>query len=399
VLLLLLLTFRTIIAAAVPLVLGAASVVTALAAIYLIGSRTDVSIFALNVASMIGLGLGIDFSLIVVNRFREELARGRDPETAVMVTMATAGRSITYSGVTVLLGMLIMTLMLNLMAIRSISLGVALVAVSAVIGGLTLLPALLGVLAQRIEWLRVIPQRKRPVPEQQRFWYRLSHAIMGRPWAWLLVSMVILLAIAFPARELRLVGASPGLLPQKSESVKGTQLLDKEFGSNLLTPIQVVLRTKEANGIWNPDVLTQLDQLTNTLKNDPRTANVTSLATYEAAEPRDGRYQHITPFDFMPAPAVDPLDPDPDPPGIGIEHKMSVWVDSVPYNPAYFGFADFKFAAGTNQQLSVAPTLQVYLIQSGALTVQAGGAVSLTRAADFGQRDKAQSVADGSPLT
>lgn len=399
VLVLLLLTFRTVIAAAVPLVLGAASVVTALAAIYLIGSRTDVSIFALNVASMIGLGLGIDFSLIVVNRFREELAKGRDPRTATMITMATAGRSITYSGVTVLLGMLVLTLMINLMAIRSISLGVALVATTAVLGGLTLLPAILGILGHRLEWLRVIPRRKHPAPEQRRFWYRLSHAIMERPWAWLLVSVAVLFAIALPARELKLLGSSPGLLPRSSESVKGINALDAQFGTNLLTPIQVVLKTKDANGVWTPDFLTKLDTLTNTLKSDPRTANVTSLATYEAAEPRDGRYQNITPFDFMPAPAVDPLDPDPDPPGIGIRHMMSVWVDSVPYNPAYFGFARFQFAAGTNQPLTNAPALQVYLIQSGSLTVQAGGPISLTRAADFGQRDKAQAISDGSAVT
>src|SRR4029079_1899452 len=104
-------TFRTVISAAVPLALGAAAVVSALSFIYFIGDRNDLSIFALMVASMIGLGLGIDFSLIVVNRYREEYARHRDASRATAITMATAGRSITYSGITVMLGMGILTLM------------------------------------------------------------------------------------------------------------------------------------------------------------------------------------------------------------------------------------------------------------------------------------------------
>ena len=101
VLFLLLLTFRTVVSALVPLVLGAAAVVTATAVLYLIGTQADTSIFALNIASMIGLGLAIDFSLIVVNRFREELATHQDPRLATAITMATAGRSIVYSGITV----------------------------------------------------------------------------------------------------------------------------------------------------------------------------------------------------------------------------------------------------------------------------------------------------------
>ncbi|MGH9175106.1 MAG: MMPL family transporter, partial [Vicinamibacterales bacterium] len=100
VLVLLLLVFRSIIAAAIPLMMGACSVVVTLALLYGIANQTDVSIFALNVASMIGLGLGIDFSLICVSRYREELASGRSVPTAVAMTMATSGRSITYSAIT-----------------------------------------------------------------------------------------------------------------------------------------------------------------------------------------------------------------------------------------------------------------------------------------------------------
>jgi len=99
------------------------SIVLALGSIYVITTHAEVSVFALNVTTMIGLGLGIDFSLIVANRFREELAGGRTVQDAVAVTMATAGRSITYSALTVFLAMLVLTLLFNLLIVRSISLG------------------------------------------------------------------------------------------------------------------------------------------------------------------------------------------------------------------------------------------------------------------------------------
>src|SRR6266542_1928392 len=126
--LLLLLVFGTVAGASIPLVLGASSVTLAMAALYLLTFRTDISIFALNTATMIGLGLAIDFSLIVVSRFQEELDAGRSPADAVAATMATAGRSITYSGVTVVLGMLLLTLLFDLLVVRSMSLAVMLVA-------------------------------------------------------------------------------------------------------------------------------------------------------------------------------------------------------------------------------------------------------------------------------
>ena len=138
--LLLLLVFRTVVAAALPLVLGASSVVLALAVMYLLTLTTDISIFALNTASMIGLGLGIDFSLIVVNRFDEELAaaasarRGRRRHDGLRRSLDRV------SGVTVFVGMLVLTLLFDLLVVRSMSLAVMLVAGTALLAGLTLLP-------------------------------------------------------------------------------------------------------------------------------------------------------------------------------------------------------------------------------------------------------------------
>ncbi|HET8628203.1 MAG TPA: MMPL family transporter [Thermomicrobiales bacterium] len=279
VVILLLLVFRTVVSAAIPLILGVCSVVPAIALLYVVGSRTDVSVFALNIASMLGLGLGIDFSLIVVNRYREELAAGYDPRTAVEVTMATAGRSITYSGSTVLLGMLILTLLLNLMMVRSMSMAVAFVALTALLAGLTLLPALLGILGRRIEWLPVLPRPKVAQAGHEGFWYRLSHAIMRRPWIWLAVSVALLVALASPARNLGLLGATAGVLPSSVESAKGVQVLDNAFGAPRLSPIQIVIESGQQNGVWKPEFLDSLTQLTDKVKADPRVQGVNSLVT------------------------------------------------------------------------------------------------------------------------
>ena len=398
VLILLLLTFRTVISAVVPLILGVAAVVTATAVIYAIGRETDTSLFALNVASMIGLGLAIDFSLIVVNRFREELATRGDAEQASAVTMATAGRSIVYSGVTVLLGMLVLTLGVDLMIVRSISLGVMLVAATALIAGVTLLPAVLAVLAQRLERLRVIP-KGRPKPESEGFWYRFSRAVMRRPWAWLTASLAILLLLAFPASQLKLLGATGKLLPGSAESVKGLNILDDQFGENLLSPIQIVVKTHKG-GVFTPDFLTGLDKLTNTLAADPRAASVTSLASYMVAEPRDGRYEHLKGnHDFWSAPKFEGLPKNEPTPGVFLANYISVWTPNVPTNPAYFGWGIFTFKPGTDVPLKVAQTMQVYRINSGNLTVQAGGRVTMWRKADFGKRRKAQAIDPQSAVT
>jgi len=278
VLVLLLLAFRSVVAAAIPLVLGGASVVLTMSLVYLIGLRVDLSVFVLNVCTMLGLGLGIDFSLIVVTRFRAELDAGREVRDAVEVTMATAGRSVIYSGLTVLLGMLAMTLLLDLTVIRSISLGVSLVALAAVAGALTLLPALLLLLGRRIEWLSI---RRRPRSEDAEggFWYRASRAITRRPWRWVAFSLLLLLVLASPVRDLALTGSDPQLLPPASDSVRGSAALDAAFGPNQLAPIEVVLRTQKSDGVWTPEFLDSLDRLTSELSSDVRVERVDSLST------------------------------------------------------------------------------------------------------------------------
>jgi RND superfamily putative drug exporter len=279
VVILLLLVFRTVVAAVLPLLIGVCSIVLALGGMYLVSTQTEVSVFALNVTTMIGLGLGIDFSLVMASRFRDELLKGRSVSEAVAVTTATAGRSITYSALTVLLAMFVLTLLFNLLVVRSISMGVMLVAFTALLAGMTLLPAVLGILGHRLEWLRVVPRGKPRQPGDEGVWYRLSHLIMRRPWLWLAVSLGILVVLALPVRDLTLYGATPDIMPADTESTHGVRVMTTAFSQSRLTPIQVVLTAPAQNGVWRPEFLTALKRVSDTAESDPRNEQVFSLAT------------------------------------------------------------------------------------------------------------------------
>ncbi|HUF08342.1 MAG TPA: MMPL family transporter [Rhodothermales bacterium] len=298
VMVLLLLVFRTVISAAVPLILGGSAVVTALSILYLVGTQTDMSIFALNVASMIGLGLGIDFSLIIVSRFREELRLGRSTEDAIAITMATAGRSVTYSGIIVMLGMLVLTLLFGLMLVRSISFGVLLVAMTALLSAMTLLPALLAVLGHRIEWLRVLPAPKPARQGEQGFWYTLSHAIMRRPWVWLGASLLLLAVLSLPVLDLKMYGTTSRVVPSTVESAEGVIVLSESFGANAVSPIQVVIHTDQPNGVWRPEFLSSLRELVERIDADPRVAQTLSIATLVGEMPPE-QFEQLQPDEFM----------------------------------------------------------------------------------------------------
>ena len=347
---------------------------------------------------MIGLGLAIDFSLIVVSRFREELARRGDTESALRMTMATAGRSIVYSGVTVMLGMLVLSVLVDLMVIRSISLGVLIVAATSLLAGLTLLPAVLGILGPRIERRRSADARRL---ETEGLWYRWSQTIMRRPWAWLGGSIAVIVILALPALNLKMSGASPKLLPQSTESVKGTNIIDKQFGKNQLDPIQIVLKTPREGGVFTPQFLTGLDTLQNALQADRRADSVTSLASYMAAEPRfDGRYKRLKQnHDFWPAPDLSHATESSPTPGVHLTRYISVWVPKVPSSPAYFGWGRFTFQPGTTTTLKVAQTLQVYRILDGQLTVTSGGPTTLWPKVEFGNRHDGRTIPAGQPVT
>src|SRR5256884_318131 len=185
----LLLVFRSVVAAILPALVGGGVVVVSLALIFALGHVTTLSIFVLNITTLFGLGLGVDYSLFIVSRFREELAHGRSVDDAVAISIATAGRAVIFSGLTVSIGLLgLVFFRINML--HSVGLGGILVVVLAVLAALTLLPAMLAILGRKVNALPVhFPRLWKhadsktmqdeavagEVGLQSGFWYRLSH--------------------------------------------------------------------------------------------------------------------------------------------------------------------------------------------------------------------------------
>src|SRR4029078_1419561 len=192
----LLLVFGSVVAAAVPLIVGGAAVVVALAAVFLVAGTVPMSIFVLNLATLLGLGLGVDYSLLMTSRFREELAaRGGGAvgvEDAVGATARTAGRAVFFSGLTVLLGLLGLVLF-DFMILRSVGIAGAVVVALAVAAAMTLLPALLAYAGVNLERLRV--RRVKPRPTAEGAWSRLAWWVMRRPVAVLVPTLGLLLLL------------------------------------------------------------------------------------------------------------------------------------------------------------------------------------------------------------
>ena len=227
---------------------------------------------------MIGLGLAIDFSLIMVSRFREEL-KTHAMEPALEITLQTAGRSIAFSGVTLMLTMAVMSLF-PVMVIRSIALAIAIVAAIAVTAGLLLLPALLAIIGRHVDSLSL----RRFLPWQQRAgrgggWQRWARAVMRRPWLSIGASLLVLGLMALPAVWLQRSGVGVQVLPKSSESRYAFELLQRQFGPGEGSPIFVVIQAPRVDGLWQPQILEGVYQLHAYLERDPRVAHVQSLAS------------------------------------------------------------------------------------------------------------------------
>jgi RND superfamily putative drug exporter len=228
--LLLVLVFGSVVAAALPLIVAAVSVVGAMAVLALISAATDVSVFSLNLATALGLGLAIDYSLFILTRFREELGLGADVREAVATSMRTAGRTVMVSGLTVAL-CLASTLVFPLYYFRSFAYaGVAVVGL-AVLVSLTLLPAVLLMLGHRTNSLDVLKRlrgRHRSTAPGAG-WERLARRVMARPLPWAAAVVVLLVTFAAPFAGARFAMPDDRILPESSESHQVLQALRDDY--------------------------------------------------------------------------------------------------------------------------------------------------------------------------
>ncbi len=247
-LVLLLAVFGTAVAAALPLGVGVLAVVGGIAATFLLSRATDVSQYALNIVTLIGLGVAIDYSLFIVNRFREELVRRSSVEDAIARSLATSGRAITFSGLTVAIGLSGMFFYQGTF-LASMGYAGALVVAIAVVYGLTFLPALLSILGPRVNSLRVseLVRRIRRLPPSAAatgpgLWHRLAIGVMRRPILVLVPILAFILVTASPFVRLRLANGDVDMLPASAESRAAYHTLLDEFPGQDQNQFQVVVR-------------------------------------------------------------------------------------------------------------------------------------------------------------
>jgi RND superfamily putative drug exporter len=245
-LILLLVIFGSLAAASLPLAIGAIGILGSFAALRLLTLGTDVSIYSINITTILGLGLAIDYGLFMVARFREELRSQPSVEDALARTVSTAGRTVAVSGVTVAVALASLMLFPE-MFLRSMGYGgVATVAVD-MLAALTVMPALLAVLGHRVNALRIRRPRSRqsPLPapaEEAGAWYRIGRSVMRRPVAYVAVIVVVLLALGSPFRSITWGGTDARALPAAAEPRVVSQALASDFPANATTPVEAVVQ-------------------------------------------------------------------------------------------------------------------------------------------------------------
>ena len=271
----LLVVFGSVVAAAIPLAVGGTAVLVALAAIFVVASLTPMSIFVLNLATLLGLGLGVDYSLLMTSRFREELAHRDGPDRvaeAVRVTVATAGRAVFFSGLTVLLGLLGLVLF-EFMILRSVGIAGAIVVGLAVAAAITLLPAILAIVGTRIDALAI--RRVTVEPGADGPWARLARRVMRHPVAVLIPTLALLLVLGIPFLHVRFNAPDATILPSSVPSRETYDILAREFGEGAFAPIVIAVRT--TGDATTPENVAKLYDYSRRLAADPRVSRVSSL--------------------------------------------------------------------------------------------------------------------------
>jgi RND superfamily putative drug exporter len=276
-LILLVFVFGTIIAALVPLGVGALAVMSGVAGMYLLTHVTNVSVYAQNVVTLIGLGVAIDYSLFVTSRFREELRRARDTREALAIAMATSGRAVTFSGLTVAIGLAGM-LFYEGTFLPSMGYSGAVVVASAVFYGITFLPALLAILGTRLEAGKV--PFLQPDTNGRGWWHTIATGVMRRPLLVLLPVVALILLAGSPFLHLRLASSDVSTLPTHEESRAAYDKLLSDFPGAGQNHIQAVVHYPDGDPL-SAQRIPQLVDLSERLSKLEHVVKVNSAVSFD----------------------------------------------------------------------------------------------------------------------
>jgi RND superfamily putative drug exporter len=236
----LLVVFGTAVAAIVPIGLSLVAVGASIGGIMLMASTMNVSVSAIAVAGLVGLGVGVDYALFVVARYRENRSAGQDNTRALSNAMATSGTAVVFAGGTVIIATAALGIT-GLGILTSIGLSTALMVLVAVVAAVTLLPALLTLLGDRIDAGRVVRRHRPAVRTEDSTWWRFGHHVSRRPWPYLLGSVAMLAALAAPALSIQTAFPAAGDAPAHTTHRQAYDLLTEGFGIGFNAPLMVVM--------------------------------------------------------------------------------------------------------------------------------------------------------------
>ena len=231
--------FGALAASAMPLIVGVAAILGAFFILYLFSLFTDVSVYALNLTTGMGLGLGIDYALLMVNRFREEIHHGKNVEDSIVTTMATAGKTVFYSGLTVLVTMVSLTFF-PLPFLKSFGYaGVSVVAL-AVVGAIVGLPPILALLGTRID--KGVIRKSSITPKEDGRWAQTARLVMKRPTAVVILSLVILGILTAPVQNIKFAQGDSRMLPASNPAAVATALQADRFAGQTNNPVEIIIK-------------------------------------------------------------------------------------------------------------------------------------------------------------
>jgi uncharacterized membrane protein YdfJ with MMPL/SSD domain len=258
-------------AVTMPFVFAACTIFGSLGILYGIAHIASTPTYTTNLIQLIGLGIAIDYSLLVVYRFREELARGHEKDEAVVRTMQTAGRAVIFSGIAVALGLALLIAM-PLPFMRLMGVAGFLIPCVSILAAATLQPVLLSYYGRRgTARKRILPGE--PVDPERGMWARLARSIMARPFAFLAGGAALLVAATIPAFSLKLTPGSTFGIPRTPQSIRGFDVLQRAVGPGAVAPAQVLVHTPTGT-VLAPAVQAALRRLVATVRRDPEVAAV-----------------------------------------------------------------------------------------------------------------------------
>jgi len=279
----LLIAFSTLVAAMVPIVVGFITITVTLGLVAIAATVLPMSIFVLNLSTMIGLGVGIDYSLLVVTRFREELDYAPSRLEAAEETIRTASRTVITSGATVMIGFIAL-MIVPLQETRSVGLGGVFVVATAMALAVTFLPSLLAILGRRIDQPGWVARRLRRL-RSGRGWKRYARVIQRNPLRAVWISGAIIVALAAPALWLRIGLPAANWFPTDTDSTRGLTLLEDMGHGGALRPLRVVIEMTDSTQVMDPDRLRGLKILSDSLRANPRVADVRGIVDLRAGMP------------------------------------------------------------------------------------------------------------------